>query len=51
MIYNDYHVDSAIMIWEDDDTININGHIIDFKMENMILGMIKFKFSKVIFDE
>ena len=29
MIYNDYHVDSAIMIWEDDDTININGHIID----------------------
>ena len=29
MIYNDYHVDSAIMIWEDDDTININGHIVD----------------------
>ena len=29
MIYNDYHVDSAIMIWEDDDTININVHIID----------------------
>ena len=29
MIYNDYHIDSATMSWEDDDTININGHTID----------------------
>lgn len=28
-IYNDYHIDKATMSWEDDDTININGHTID----------------------
>lgn len=29
MIYNDYHIESAIMSWKDEDTIIINGHIID----------------------
>lgn len=29
MIYNDYHIDSALISWEDDGTININGHTID----------------------
>lgn len=29
MIYNDYHINSVTISWEDDDTININGHAID----------------------
>ena len=29
LIYNDYHVDSASLIWIDNDTIWINGHEID----------------------
>jgi len=29
LIYNDYHVDSAAVIWVDNDTILINGHEID----------------------
>ena len=29
LIYNDYHIENAVMLWEDDDTININGHLID----------------------
>lgn len=29
LIYNDYHVNEAIMTWVDDDTICINGHYID----------------------
>ena len=28
-IYNDYHINKAIMTWVDEDTININGHEID----------------------
>ncbi|MDU4884405.1 MAG: DUF5412 family protein [Clostridium celatum] len=29
LIYNDYHIDSASLIWIDNDTISINGHKID----------------------
>lgn len=33
LIYNDYHVDSASLIWIDNDTIWINGHEIDLPDE------------------
>lgn len=29
VIYNDYHIKDAEMIWEDNDTVYINGHKID----------------------
>lgn len=29
LIYNDYHIDSASLVWIDNDTILINGHEID----------------------
>jgi Family of unknown function (DUF5412) len=29
MIYNDYHIKDAEMLWEDNDTIYINGHKVD----------------------